>query len=30
MCANFVKGINSVIVNWTPRKRFTVYKIEDK
>ena len=30
MCAGFVKGINTTLDKWTPRKRFTIYKIEDK
>jgi len=30
MCEGFVNGINTTLKNWKPRKRFSIYKIEDK
>jgi hypothetical protein len=30
MCNGFVKGITTTLKKWKPRKRFTIYKIEDK
>ena len=30
MCQGFVKGITTTLNKWKPRKRFTIYKIEDK
>tara|TARA_R110000744_G_scaffold353123_1_gene459388 strand:- start:1708 stop:3171 length:1464 start_codon:yes stop_codon:yes gene_type:complete len=30
MCRGFVKGITTTLKKWKPRKRFTIYKIEDK
>jgi glycosyltransferase involved in cell wall biosynthesis len=30
MCDGFVRGITATLKNWKPRKRFTIYKIEDK
>lgn len=30
MCDNFIKHINICLEKWTPRKRYTLYKIEEK
>ena len=30
MCKGFVRGITTTLEQWKPRKRFTIYKIEDK
>ena len=30
MCDNFIKHINICLEKWTPRKRYALYKIEEK